>query len=182
MCGLTVKHFCWTHQPWWAGSTVEVLFSNWDTNRSCLALNLKPALSQRAERIQEVCSASACYCSLITEPNCLIRSETTIKLQCYTAPGQSLSQWRAVFLCYLGTGGSAQLCKSPVAWLPAALLQCRRTQCLVSCVTCSSKPGWGGEAAGSEREWRRRLFASLQHLESLWIMWEHLGGQCGYCI
>lgn len=49
---------------------------------------LKP-VSQRAERMQEVCSASACYCSLITEPNCSIRSETTRKLQCYTAQGQS---------------------------------------------------------------------------------------------
>lgn len=115
-------------------------------------------MSQRAERMQEVWSASAHCCSLITEPNCLIRSETTKKPQCYTAPGQSLF--------FFGTGGRAQLCNSPVAWILAALLPCRRTQCLVWALPCAW-PTWGPWA-----QHRRRLFASLQQLESLWFMWE----------
>lgn len=68
-------------------------------------------MSRRGGRKQEVCSASAQYGSLITEPNCLIRSETTRKPQCYTAPGQrppSLTAGR-VFSSYLGAGGRAKL-------------------------------------------------------------------------
>lgn len=76
-------------------------------------------MSRRAGRKQEVCSASTQYGSLITEPNCLIRSETTRKPQCYTAPGQrppSLTAGRA-FSSYLGAGGRAN---SPVAPLNVA--------------------------------------------------------------
>lgn len=49
-------------------------------------------------------------------------------------------------LCYLGTGGCAQLCKSPLEWLPTALLQCRRTQCVVWAVPRAHTTwGCGGE-------------------------------------
>lgn len=68
--------------------------------------------------------------------------------------------------CCLGTGGRAQLCNSPVAWLLAALLPCRRTQCLVWALP-RAWPTWGPWA-----QQRHRLFASLQHLESVWFMWE----------
>lgn len=102
-------------------------------------------MSRRVGRKQEVCSASAQYGSLITEPNCLIRSETTRKPQCYTAPGQrppSLTAGR-VFSSYLGAGGRAKL--------PSGFAQCgpeccsrggkgrRRGVSVQSLATCSAR-------------------------------------------
>lgn len=78
-----------------------------------------------------------------------------------------------MFFCYQGTGGSAQLCKSPVAWSPAALLLCTLyTVFGVSRATCLANQKM--ERRGPRAQWRRRLFASLEHLESLWFMWEIL--------
>lgn len=129
-------------------------------------------MSRRVERKQEVCSASAQYGSLITEPNCLIRSETTRKPQCYTAPGQrppSLTAGR-VFSSYLGAGGRAKL--------PSG-----STQCVPECGCSGEKDAgvafrrkaWPRARPGGEGHWaqnRRRLFASSEHLESLWFLWE----------
>lgn len=107
-------------------------------------------MSRRAGRKQEVCSASTQYGSLITEPNCLIRSETTRKPQCYTAPGQrppSLTAGR-VFSSYLGAGGRAN---SPVAPLNVAQNAARwrgRGISVQSLATCSARRR---RAAGPEQ-------------------------------
>lgn len=118
--------------------------------------------------MQEVWSASAYCCSLITEPNCLIRSETTRKAQCYTAPGQRLflNSGRCIFF-YLGTGGRAQLCSSPVAWLLMASQAEQEDKVFAMCHVLGQPEGRKERA-----KQRRRLFASSQHLESLWFMWE----------
>lgn len=82
-------------------------------------------------------------------------------------PGTEPLLTEGCFFRYLGTGGSAQLCKSPVAW---SLLCKRDTVFGVSCATCSTNSRM--EMRGPQAQRRRRLFASLQHLESLWFMWE----------
>lgn len=124
-------------------------------------------MSRRAGRKQEVCSASTQYGSLITEPNCLIRSETTRKSQCNTAPGQrppSLTAGR-VFSSYLGAGGRAN---SPVALLNAAqnAAQGERTR------RFGAKPGHvlGQEEKGSGP----RAGADFLPPRNIWNL-------CGFC-
>lgn len=140
-------------------------------------------MSQRAAGMQEVWSASAYCCSLITEPNCLIRSETTRKPQCYTAPGQRLflsSGW-CIFL-NLGTGGRAQPCSSPIAWLLVASLLCKRTKCLVWALPRAWQT-WGQKGEGQAEAQTFCLLTtsgiSVVYVGNMGGLWQ---SQCGYCI
>lgn len=125
------------------------------------------------ERMQEVC---LCLCLLLLFDywaklfNQVWNHKKAALLHC---PGTEPVLTEGCVFCYQGTGGSAQLCKSPVAWSPAALLLCTLyTVFGVSRATCLANQKM--ERRGPRAQWRRRLFASLEHLESLWFMWEIL--------
>lgn len=74
---------------------------------------------------------------------------------------------------YLGTGGRAQLCNSPVAWLPMALLLCRGHGAWCEPCHVLGQPENGEERSVSPSE--VQTSASSQHLESLCFMWEIWG-------
>lgn len=98
---------------------------------------------------------------------------------------ESLLTEGCAFFCYPGTGGSAQLCKSPVAWLPAASLPCRRTQCLgVSRAACSANPRTGMARAAGPAEAQTFCLPATSGISVVYV--GNLGGQwqsqCGYCI
>lgn len=133
-------------------------------------------MSRRAGRKQEVCSASTQYGSLNTQPNCLIRSETTRKPQCYTASGQRPPSLTAGRVCFLLI--RVQVEGQTPQWLRSMWPRMLLMEGVVGwgghCCASVAKPGPraqpGGE--GQRAQNRPRLFASSEHLESLWFLWE----------